>query len=66
MKAKSANSLMQRLQASGYVRMDGALGTELERRGVPFEGAGWSALAVRDHGDIVRETHEDYIRAGAE
>jgi len=64
--AKPANSLMQRLQASGYVRMDGALGTELERRGVPFEGAGWSALAVRDHGDIVRETHEDYIRAGAE
>jgi homocysteine S-methyltransferase len=46
--------------------MDGALGTELERRGVPFEGAGWSALAVRDHGEVVRDTHADYIRAGAE
>ncbi|MDH3387671.1 MAG: homocysteine S-methyltransferase family protein, partial [Gammaproteobacteria bacterium] len=47
------------------ILMDGALGTELERRGVPFEGAGWSALALRDHGDIVRQTHEDYLRAGA-
>ncbi|MGD8420981.1 MAG: homocysteine S-methyltransferase family protein [Gammaproteobacteria bacterium] len=61
-----ANPLMQRLRAREFLLMDGALGTELERRGVPFEGAGWSALAVRDHGDIVRETHEDYIRAGAE
>ena len=66
MQAKSANPLMQRLRAREFLLMDGALGTELERRGVPFEGAGWSALAVRDHGDIVRQTHEDYIRAGAE
>lgn len=66
MKAKRANDLMQRLRERDYVLMDGALGTELERRGVPFEGAGWSALAVRDHGDIVRQIHEDYIRAGAE
>ena len=46
--------------------MDGALGTELERRGVAFEGAGWSALALLDHGNIVRDTHADYIRAGAD
>lgn len=66
MTAKRANKLMQSLREPGFVLMDGALGTELERRGVPFEGAGWSALAVRDHGDIVRQIHEDYIRAGAE
>jgi len=57
---------MRRLCAGECTLMDGALGTELERRGVPFEGAGWSALAVRDHGAIVRRVHEDYIRAGAE
>ncbi len=45
--------------------MDGALGTELERRGVPFEGAGWSAFAVRDYGDVIQQTHEDFLRAGA-
>ena len=45
--------------------MDGALGTELERRGVPFEGNGWSAYAVRDHGEVIRQTHVDYLQAGA-
>lgn len=45
--------------------MDGALGTELERRGVPFEGVGWSAQAVRDHGEVIRQTHVDYLQAGA-
>ncbi|MDH3220586.1 MAG: homocysteine S-methyltransferase family protein [Gammaproteobacteria bacterium] len=56
---------LQRIRAGEFILMDGALGTELERRGVPIDGAGWSALAVRDHGAIVRQTHEDYIRAGA-
>ena len=53
------------LRSGGTLLMDGALGTELERRGVPLEGSAWSALAVRDYGDIVRATHLDYIRAGA-
>jgi homocysteine S-methyltransferase len=66
MNTQTANRFMHRLTERGFLLMDGALGTELERRGVPFEGAGWSALAVRDHGDIVRDTHADYIRAGAE
>ena len=59
------HDLMQHIRQGEFILMDGALGTELERRGVPFEGEGWSAFAVRDHGDIIRETHEDYIRAGA-
>jgi S-methylmethionine-dependent homocysteine/selenocysteine methylase len=59
------HDLMQHIRNGGVILMDGALGTELERRGVPFEGEGWSAFAVRDHGDVIRETHEDYIRAGA-
>lgn len=45
--------------------MDGALGTELERRGLPIESSGWSAFAVRDRPEVIREIHEDYIRAGA-
>lgn len=59
------NDFIACLQDGATLLMDGALGTELERRGVPFEGSAWSALAVRDHGDIVRATHLDYIRAGA-
>jgi len=66
MTSHGSRNFMERLRRDDFMLMDGALGTELERRGVPFEGAGWSALAVRDHGDIVRRVHEDYIRAGAE
>ena len=41
------------------------MGTELDRRGVPFDRKGWSALAVRDYGDVIQQIHEDYIKAGA-
>lgn len=44
---------------------DGGMGTELQRRGVPMDKVAWSGAAVLTHPDVVRETHEDYIRAGA-
>lgn len=65
MTASQATDLMQCIRQGEFVLMDGALGTELERRGVPFESEGWSALAVRDYGEIVRQVHADYIEAGA-
>lgn len=65
MTADQATDFMGYIRAGEFVLMDGALGTELERRGVPFAGEGWSALAVRDHGDVVRGVHADYIKAGA-
>jgi S-methylmethionine-dependent homocysteine/selenocysteine methylase len=65
MTADQATDFMGCIRAGEFVLMDGALGTELERRGVPFAGEGWSALAVRDHGDVVRGVHADYINAGA-
>lgn len=46
--------------------MDGAMGTELERRGVPMNKKAWSALALESHPAVVQAIHEDYIRAGAE
>lgn len=65
MTASNPNDFMESVRRGEFVLMDGAMGTELERRGVPIEGAGWSALAVRDYGGVIREIHEDYIRAGA-
>lgn len=56
----------QRLEADRIVLIDGATGTELQRRGVPMDRLAWSGAAVLTHPDVVRETHEDYIRAGAE
>jgi S-methylmethionine-dependent homocysteine/selenocysteine methylase len=41
------------------------MGTELQRRGVQMDEVVWSGAAVFTDPDAVRETHEDYIRAGA-
>jgi homocysteine S-methyltransferase len=60
-----SNDLMAILRRGQTLLMDGALGTELERHGLPIEGRGWSALAVRDHGDVIRNIHRDYLDAGA-
>jgi homocysteine S-methyltransferase len=48
------------------VILDGAMGTELQRRGVPMDRVAWSAAALATHPETVREAHEDYLRAGAE
>ena len=58
-------SWLQRLEADQIVLIDGAMGTELQRRGVPMDKIAWSGAAVLTYPNIVRETHEDYIRAGA-
>ena len=46
--------------------IDGGMGRELARRGAPFRQPEWSALALTEAPDSVRETHLDFIRAGAE
>ena len=61
-----ANGWQQRLEDDHIVLIDGAMGTELQRRGVSMDEIAWSGAAVITNPAIVRETHEDYIRAGAE
>ena len=58
-------SWRQQLDGDEVLLIDGATGTELQRRGVPMDEVAWSGAAVLSHPEIVRETHEDYIRAGA-
>lgn len=65
MNSPVSNDLMAILRRGQTLLMDGALGTELERHGLAIEGRGWSALAVRDHGDVIRHIHRDYLDAGA-
>ena len=59
-------SLQERLERGEILLLDGATGTELERRGVPMDQVAWSAAAIATHPSTVREVHEDYIRAGAD
>jgi len=59
------NAWKETLDAGDVLLIDGGMGTELQRRGVPMNEVAWSGAAVATNPDAVRETHEDYIRAGA-
>lgn len=63
----------ERLATGRPMVLDGAMGSELQRRGVwVSHGAteeklgAWSATAMRDAPETVRAIHEDYFRAGAD
>ena len=58
--------LGQGIEDGRLLVLDGATGTELERRGVPMDDAAWCAAALVTHPETVREVHEDYVRAGAD
>ncbi|MGI9336510.1 MAG: homocysteine S-methyltransferase family protein [Gammaproteobacteria bacterium] len=53
------------LEAGKTILIDGATGTELERRGAPMHDKAWCATATLTSPDVLRSVHEDYIRAGA-
>ncbi len=46
--------------------LDGATGTELERRGAPCALPLWSTGGLLSSPDLVREIHADYARAGCD
>ncbi|MBI5412215.1 homocysteine S-methyltransferase family protein [Candidatus Peregrinibacteria bacterium] len=49
-----------------YVILSGAMGTELQRRGYETRLPLWSAQANLDAPELVRQIHEDYIKAGTD
>src|SRR5512135_2853872 len=48
------------------VILDGALATELERRGCDLNDPLWSAKILLESPDAIRQVHTDYFRAGAD
>ena len=63
-----------RLRSGDQLLMDGGTGSEIQRRGISithgWDTAGsinsWSARALGEAPDIVRQVHEDYLKEGAE
>ena len=45
--------------------IDGGLGRELAKRGAPFRQPEWSALAMIEAPEIVRDVHRAFIQSGA-
>ena len=60
------DNLMRRIQNGERILIDGATGTEVDRRGVPHLENAWNGGGTLSHPDIVRGIHEDYIRHGAQ
>lgn len=58
--------LQQLLAAKSPVILDGAMGTELQRRDVDTGLPLWSANALMVHPEIVLQIHKEYIDAGAD
>jgi len=46
--------------------LDGALATELERRGADLRDALWSAKALIERPELIKAVHRDYFDAGAD
>ena len=59
-------SFLKRLAVPRPILLDGATGTELNRRGVNTDLPLWSARALLEAPDVLRQIHADYVRAGAE
>ncbi len=67
------SAFRRRLRDGPPLVMDGATGSELQRRGADVslgadgDGPGaWSATAMRDAPGLVRAVHEDYLAVGAD
>jgi homocysteine S-methyltransferase len=60
------DQISRKLAAKELIILDGGTGTEIQRSGVSMDSEVWCALANLSDGDVVREVHEEYLRAGAE
>lgn len=60
------DKMMARIAAGDCILIDGATGTEAQRRGVPQLENAWNGGGALSHPDIVRQVHVDYLDAGAE
>ncbi|MFN8493256.1 MAG: homocysteine S-methyltransferase [Caldilineaceae bacterium] len=59
------NPLEPLLKQNGVIILDGALATELERRGADLNDPLWSAKLLLEAPDLIRQVHYDYFVAGA-
>ena len=58
--------LDNKLSNKEVIVLDGATGSEIARLGAEMNSSAWCGVANKTHPDIVREVHEEYIRAGAD
>ncbi|RRR69323.1 MAG: homocysteine S-methyltransferase [Candidatus Viridilinea halotolerans] len=60
------NPITAILQQQPLIILDGALATELERRGCDLRDPLWSAKVLLENPALIRQIHADYFAAGAD
>jgi homocysteine S-methyltransferase len=60
------NPIASILESQNVVILDGALATELERRGCDLNDSLWSARVLLETPELIRQVHADYFLAGAD
>lgn len=60
------NPIQSRLQAHAPLILDGALATELERKGCNLNDRLWSAKILIEQPQLIQQVHLDYFQAGAD
>ena len=58
--------IKEKLKQNKYIILDGANGSELEKRGAKMNRAGWCGPASLESPEILFQIHKDYIEAGAD
>lgn len=66
MPSENYTRTMKRLEYGEVILLDGAISTEIEKRGVLMDQLAWSGLGSKIGGETLLEVHKDYIRAGAD
>ncbi len=61
-----ADPISQALGTRPFLVLDGALATELERRGADLRDPLWSAKTLIEHPEMIQAVHLDYFLAGAD
>lgn len=60
------NPVVSILEKHAVLVIDGALATELERRGCNLKDELWSAKILLEQPDVIKNVHLDYFKAGAD
>jgi homocysteine S-methyltransferase len=54
------------IEKCGVVILDGAMATELEKRGADLNHVLWSAKLLTENPSLIKQVHLDYLQAGAD
>ena len=60
------NSIRQVIDKNGIMVIDGSMSTALEQLGANLNSKLWTARALADSPELVKQVHLDYFRAGAD